>query len=1550
MGKWKAAANYQRRAGLALALLSVLCACFAARRQHFSNQARVAARLTEDLQVIREQINERVRVFEYGLRGARGALIVAGSDSFTRHDFVKYSQSRDLHDEFPGSLGIGFVRRVPRSQEAEFVAAARTNGWPAFAVREFAPHDGERLIIQYIEPLAPNLPALGFDIASEAQRRSAAWSAARSGEAMLTAPIELPQVQQGPKIGQLMLLPMYRGDQVPATQAERDAQVFGWVYTPFSLHELLDTIRVSSEEVTLALRDSTDASRAPFNMYRPALHAAPHDLTSSIELRLYGRRWTVECAAQPLLLERLQLTTPWSVFALTLGGALLAGMALYVYLSFSARRSAFAARSETDALIVEGSADAMISVSVTGEIIGWNAGATRILGYAAHDLIGQPVAKLYASQHEAEVHAASPRDQVQHFETRWRTQEGRELVVSVTRSPIRDAVGQLTALLLSGRDVSEHHRLMQELEARVDERTSELRAAYDRLATLAIQLQTGLSVANVGGWEFDLPSGRVVWSEELFRTFAMDPAQGAPGYERQQNLFEPESWARLNSAVDRSIRTGEGYSIVLSAIRSDGTKITALARAQTQRGPSGEVERLVGIFQDISEQERAAAAMKRLSERLQLATSAAKIGVWEWNLLSDSWEWDQTMRELYGVERGAVVDVYKTWRDSLHPEDRVAAETLLQAAMSGKAEFRTMFRLRHPTGEIRHIRAEAAVFTDASGRPARMIGVNWDVTEQRLAEQALRRAGAMQHAVVTSAGSAIIATDPQGTITLFNRAAEELLGHSANELIGNSTPGIWHDPNEVQARRASVEVELSMQVPSPFDVFVIKSRVTHKPDAHEWTYIRKDGTRVPVQLTVSTLFDEDDNITGYLGVAFDLTQRKRQEEELVQLNQLLEQRTSQAESASHAKGMFLANMSHEFRTPIGAIRGTTYLLGRTALSGEQADLVNTIELSAKILLGMVDDVLDLSKIEAQQLELERAPFALQEVIDDLASLMSAYASGKPIELILDATPRLSQVLWGDRVRLMQVFTNLVANAIKFTDSGSVRVVIVAREEHAQLLRLRFEVHDTGPGMNAQLLAKLFTPFTQAEESGTRRYGGTGLGLAIVKQLVELMDGSVGVRSQVGVGSEFHCEIPFEKVVGRFHDLPLASKLHVLIVDDHDLQRAALATCARQLGWSVETVASGEEALARLFDTNGDQCPFDAVLMDWKMPGLDGLATLETLRKSQRDPKQLTVIMTTAYNLEEFRSHPLSHLADAALNKPVSTSTLLDTVTRIVSTRNPEREEPRPPLAAKLGAPRLAGLRVLIADDNEINRSITRRLLELEGAEVALAVDGQEAVMLVRESAAPFSVVLMDVQMPTVDGVDATRELRRESRFARLPILALTAGALASERERALAAGMNDFVTKPFEPEKLISMLRRYVPLVPPVLSQPAAASNNSAWSAAEGFDVSRARQTLADDFELFCDLILKLDLLLSEHSLQQEPADLTVLKPWAHKLAGAAGCLGADRLCQTAHAFDLALGTEDSSAAATSQADLLAEIARVRRGIAQIQASRHPRSVSAGLG
>ncbi|MDR7269231.1 signal transduction histidine kinase/CheY-like chemotaxis protein/HAMP domain-containing protein [Pelomonas saccharophila] len=618
-----------------------------------------------------------------------------------------------------------------------------------------------------------------------------------------------------------------------------------------------------------------------------------------------------------------------------------------------------------------------------------------------------------------------------------------------------------------------------------------------------------------------------------------------------------------------------------------------------------------------------------------------------------------------------------------------------------------------------------------------------------------------------------------------------------------------------------------------------------------------------------------------------------------------------ADAASAAKSDFLANMSHEIRTPMNAVMGLSFLLERTPLDAAQRDLLAKMNSASRSLLDVINAVLDLSKIEAGEMVLETMPFDPRALLRDIASLFQPQAQAKGVALTLDLDTRVPPLLQGDAARLRQIVSNLVSNAVKFTAEGEVALQLRCADAQARPLQLEIAVQDSGIGIPAEALSRIFTPFTQADSSTSRRYGGTGLGLSIVRQLCELMGGQVGVSSSPGAGTRFVVRLPFEPAQGL---APAARPLSLLLASDDATQRDALQRLCTDLGWQVDTLGSAE-ALSRGLELKAP----DLVLLDHRL--LQPVAEAERQVLQARLATRPCVLMSRSAGVGQLRL-------------PADVSALFDAVQAALA----GHDAAQPLLYGVDGASavlRLPGVRVLVADDSPINLEVVRRILEQEGAIVTLAQDGAVAVAQLRAAPTGFDAVLMDVQMPVLDGLAAARSIRTELGLRQLPILALTAGALLSERHRALDAGMNGFISKPFDPAGLVQLLREQVEAAQgrrlPVAARTAEAPTDQAWPALDGIDSDEASQRMQGDVDFYARL---LERLLDEFAdLMTQPAmEATQAAARLHKLGGSAGLLAARALGKAAQRGEIrARAGEDFSAELAEVAQRLAALAAQAR-------------------
>ncbi|MCZ8235923.1 MAG: response regulator [Inhella sp.] len=737
-----------------------------------------------------------------------------------------------------------------------------------------------------------------------------------------------------------------------------------------------------------------------------------------------------------------------------------------------------------------------------------------------------------------------------------------------------------------------------------------------------------------------------------------------------------------------------------------------------------------------------------------------------------------------------------------------------------------------------------------------------------------------------------------------NAKAEELFGYAPSQAIGRTTRE-WYDSQE------SYE-----QVGREMHVDLAAGRM----HLREMQMQRQNGQRFWARISARHLARRGQTLV--VAIVEDLSAEHAADEALAEAK-------AQADAANAAKSRFLANMSHEIRTPMNAIIGMTHLALRTSLTEQQRDYLHKIQLSSQHLLGVINDILDFSKVEANKLSLEHIEFQLLPVLDNVFTLMGNKAVEKGLELVLDCDPSVPNFLVGDPLRLGQVLVNLGNNAVKFTERGDVVVRVSLMAPLGERVALRFEVRDTGVGLSETQRAQLFQSFHQADASTSRHYGGTGLGLAISQRLVHLMGGEIGVDSTPGQGSTFWFTAVFD--LGATQALPgdplVLKGRRVLAVDDNEAARQVMQRLLHSLGLEADVAADGDQAVQAVQAAQAQGRPYEVVLLDWSMPRMDGLEAGRQIRAL--DPSAAPRLMLiTGRGRDEVLREALENGFSTVMVKPVNASALLDNLLLSLSPSSapaPQHLSPEPAAAAPVHG------RALVVEDNAINQQIAREMLQDLGLTVEIAQHGQEALDRLAQEPA-FDLIFMDVHMPVMDGFTATRALRRDPRWAQVPVIAMTANVLAEDRERCTASGMNDFVPKPVDVNALAAAVRRWLPSLPtgtappigpvPVANDPRLAPLQRI----QGLDVRAGLRRCGHKPELYLELLGRFvaaqPATLAE--LQQLGAslrggagpspDVEPLRLKVHSLKGVAGNLGATLLHTQCEAMERRLRDDPRSA------------------------------------
>jgi signal transduction histidine kinase/DNA-binding NarL/FixJ family response regulator/HAMP domain-containing protein/HPt (histidine-containing phosphotransfer) domain-containing protein len=875
--------------------------------------------------------------------------------------------------------------------------------------------------------------------------------------------------------------------------------------------------------------------------------------------------------------------------------------------------------------------------------------------------------------------------------------------------------------------------------------------------------------------------------------------------------------------------------------------------------------------------------LARARERVSLAVESAALGVWEYDLQSNALVWDDQMYALYGRERSGHSEPYALWRDNLHPEDLPGAEQAVIDAVEGKHALNMQFRIHRADGSLRHLKAAAHVTRDASGKPLRMIGVNMDVTDQVVTSAALQENQQLLQRVGRLATIGGWRVDISAGTVYWNEQTR---------LIHETPPGYVPTLATAMDFYAPEHRELISQA--------VQQAIT---SGHAWDLELRFITYTGRSIWVRAL-GEVEYVNGkaafLVGAFQDITERQ-------QAAQALQEAKAAAESASAAKSAFLANMSHEIRTPLNAMLGMHRMLQDTDLVPSQSSLLGKANQAGHALMDIINDVLDLAKIEAGELSMYAQPFQPRQLFDELVDVHGVVAQAKGLKLTLDTAADLPLWIVGDRFRLRQVLSNLLSNAIKFTTTGAVTVSTRVRRDATQPW-VELEVRDSGVGISEEAIGRLFTPFVQADDSTTRQFGGTGLGLSIVRNLARMMGGDAQISSTIGVGSEFSITLPLveadEDLVAQATRASRPIEVALMCADE------ALCLDMRQrlaaLGWSCFRPMAAE---------TGEP---DVLLMDAALGSEGAVRLCEMVDASKAQGHDLpAILLGDAQELVAMESLALP--LHRVVQKPADMSRIFNSVVEVLALR----EESQDRLigstrAIEGGIQWLQGARILVVDDSEINLEIAVALLEQQGASCHTCVNGQEAADWLRVHHVEVDAVLMDVQMPVLDGLAATRLIKSNAALKRLPVIALTAGALDSERLRAKAAGMDDFLTKPLEPLAVVKLLRNKIdsyrgkaPLVALGQSDEASASLDSPasqpWPDIPGIDTTLAKGYSSNSVVLFNKLLTLARKNYSTWGVtwlelaQQKGAAINAdLCASLHKLRGSAGMLGATELAAVA--------------------------------------------------
>ena len=935
-------------------------------------------------------------------------------------------------------------------------------------------------------------------------------------------------------------------------------------------------------------------------------------------------------------------------------------------------------------------------------------------------------------------------------------------------------------------------------------------------------------------------------------------------------------------------------------VRPDGSERLFLDQFQRERGAGGtEPATFLGILSDITASKEEAEARELNEYRLRSLSKLLDIEFFELDPATGRWQLQGSLIEKLGYKVTAAPS-YENFLSAVHRDDRPLLPASAEAFLNLQEKSEVLFRFLDSGRQWRWLRARFALLdvNEQAGRQ-RVFGLIVDAQEEVASADALRLNEARLRQALETARLGLAEYIEEKNLLFANERALRLMDVAPDVAAGDGVlmpvSGVearWH-PQIDSAELALMKRELRSVIEGRRDRLQMEYRV--EGEGGEPRALRLSASQAPV------VRGEPRRL---ITVLEDVT-RERQAAEALSLA------LERAEAATAAKSEFLANMSHEIRTPMNAIVGMSQLALKVAADDRLKHYLERINSAADSLLGIVNDILDLSKIEAGKMDLEHLPFSLAEVLSKVAALVTPRAEEKNIEFIIDVeTEGLeSAALCGDAVRLGQVIVNLASNAVKFTDEGQVVLRIRQLEESVGNKLLQFEVIDTGIGISEQQQARMFQPFSQADTSVTRRYGGTGLGLVISRDIVKMLGGDIWLESEPGVGSTFYFTARLDLQESPDEVQETASyPLRVMVVDDNNTSRLVIGRLLRRLGCEVEEYLDAEDALAAVL--KGDSAPYDAILSDWRMPGMDGGAFVEAVRRHYAQGGAPALAIISAFNGTAQLEGGVGKYCDAVLAKPVEERELVAFLERVL------RGEGEQPAAAAENP--LRGLHLLLVEDNVVNQEVATDMLAAAGASVAVANNGREALQRLRQDR--YDCVLMDCQMPVMDGFEATRRLRELPKLARLPVLAVSASVLQEDRRQAMDAGMNGFMGKPYTASDLIDAILALVsvPAAPEAApGEPAAAPASAdapltgASPPLEGIDYNAAVRRLGGEparYWRVCKRFNQSTVDFAERLVAAlDEDDRETAEREAHTLKGLAGTIGATVLASRAEALELAV-------------------------------------------
>lgn len=895
-------------------------------------------------------------------------------------------------------------------------------------------------------------------------------------------------------------------------------------------------------------------------------------------------------------------------------------------------------------------------------------------------------------------------------------------------------------------------------------------------------------IAGIGSWELDVKTNEVFWTEELYNMYGFDSKLPPPPYTEHSKLFTPESWEQLSSSLTLTLEKGIPYELELKTVRKDGSEGYMWVRGEAEFDSKGGITHIKGIAQDITDRKIAAEKLRINEERWQFVIEGSGDGIWDWRPQEKKTFYSNRWIEMLGYKPEEFTDSDEEWSSRIHPDDVAFTYAEIAQNLSGQTDsFNHEYRFRNKEGNYLWILNRGKVVErNANGEAIRVVGTHSDISKLKQAEQSIKINETRLSLAVKAGGIGIWDWDIVSDKLTWDDQMFDLYGVNKKDFT-NAYEAWVNGLYEADKQRSNDEIKMAIKGEKDFNT--------------EFRVQKPEGTIRNIKALATVLRDKEGNAIRMIGTNWDITAEK---EAVVQIAA-----REEAEKANKAKSEFLANMSHEIRTPLNSVIGFTDLLKKTPLSIVQQQYVNSANNSGHTLLGIINDILDFSKIEAGMLDLEITKSDMVQLFEDSIDIVKFAASEKNIELLLDIDPLMPRYADIDAIRLKQILANLLGNAVKFTLEGEVELKIKYQEVDGNTGKISLSVRDTGIGIKKEQQAKLFKSFSQADSSTTRNFGGTGLGLVISQLIAQKMDSIINVESKEGVGTVFYFDITTRFEVGDKPDTSMIEGVkRCLIIDDNSNNRTIMKQMLLQWQIQSECCDSGLEALKIIEHSE----LFDLIICDYNMPYMNGIETIRTLKNKLKFSieKHPVILLHSSLDNDQLEKECLELGIRFRLSKPVKSSDLFIYLTNLnnENTTNLDNEMIDAPKADTIQE----NVKILIAEDVYLNMVLIKAMIAELGFknEIIEAKNGFEAVEKYQEMSP--DLILMDVHMPELDGISATKKIREIELITgkNVPIIALTAGALKEDQEQCFAVGMNDFLTKPLVPEKIATKLNKYL--------------------------------------------------------------------------------------------------------------------------------------------